>query len=695
MSHRRGREVAILVGALATALAVPIAAARHLDQRVRRGLEPTLSRALGTSVEVGSIEASLTGAIRLEDVSVGSVFSARAVEGSVGMASLLAGQLRADEVRIERPHLRIRVDDQGHSNVERIVRNAAAARARAAGEAGGASAAGKSERRPPRVVVSDGQLVLEIGNRGALRLADVQLHPQTDGVRVVVGATTVDVDAGDWSVRGQFDRAAGDLSLPAVTFDRVLAVGGHLTVRPSRGAKTELSDVVFARRAGNGSEYRLTARVDRAGPDARLTAIAPTEGDAAESLVVSGQNMPLSSLAPLFPASFELDRTLATGRAALSSHGERGYSVQLLADIQEMTIDDRRLAQVPVVWSGRAELSAEIRNRGVDREINLSRLEVTSGDLRAEVSAQFRWPRGASFPAQGEVRASIPRTSCMDALTSLPTPLRDRLSGIAARGQASAAVRIDFDADDLDATRLDLDVDVRNCRITREASHADPRSLTSPFEHTFPNGETRRIGLGVGDYAPLRSLPGYVDGAFVAAEDARFFAHSGFDARQIERSLAVNLQQRAIVRGGSTISQQLVKNVFLVHDRSLARKLQEAILTWRLEQHLSKRMILERYLNIIELGDGVYGIPAAARYWFAKTPRELNVAEAAFLAALTPSPRTTSTRIRDAGGLDRETKQKVRTVLRHMRRAGVIDENAYRRARDAEVVLRTPLLAGL
>ena len=107
-----------------------------------------------------------------------------------------------------------------------------------------------------------------------------------------------------------------------------------------------------------------------------------------------------------------------------------------------------------------------------------------------------------------------------------------------------------------------------------------------------------------------------------------------------------------------------------------------------------KRLILERYLNIIELGRGVYGLPAAARYWFDKSPQQLSVAEAAFLAALTPAPRSTSARIRAAGRVDSATRQRVRTVLRHMRRAGVIDTAGYRRARDSEIALHTPLLAG-
>jgi len=688
MSQPPSRDLPILVAALAVSLAVPMAAAYHLEGRVRRGLEPALSDGLGAAVSVGSIEAGLTGAVRLERVAVGNAFYAESIEGSVSLSSLLAGSLRADEVRIERPRVRVHIDEHGHSNLERIARNASAARSRARPDA---STPARERRRPPRIVVSDGDLTVEVGSRGALHLSDVEIHPQTDGVRVVVGATAIDLDAGDWAVDGRFTRAAGDLLLPDVSFDRVLAVGGRLTIRPTRGSPTELSEAILARRAGSGPDLSLTAHVDRPGGRSRFTAVLPT--GTAPALVVTGEDMPLAALAPLVPGSVKLQRSLASGRIAITHSAPGTLGLEVDADVRDVTVDDPRVANLPVEWSGHTALRASVRGRDAEREIELTQLEVTVGDLRADITGRLRWPRGESLPRQGELRAALPRTDCMKALTSLPTPLRDRLAGLSARGQLSASAGLEFDIDDPDATHLDVDVDVADCRVLSEASHADPRALMNPFEHTFPNGEKRTVGYGAGEYATLKSLPAYLDGAFVAAEDARFFDHHGFDARQIESSLAIDLQQRAIVRGGSTISQQLVKNVFLVHDRSLSRKLQEAILTWRLEAHLGKRLILERYLNIIELGDGIYGLSEAARYWFGKPPSELGVGEAAFLAALTPAPRSISARIRRAGGIDPETQQRVRVVLRHMRHDGVIDETTYRRARNTEIQLHTPLLA--
>jgi penicillin-binding protein 1A len=188
-------------------------------------------------------------------------------------------------------------------------------------------------------------------------------------------------------------------------------------------------------------------------------------------------------------------------------------------------------------------------------------------------------------------------------------------------------------------------------------------------------------------------MPNHLVGAFTSGEDARFFEHHGFDRTQIERSLGVNVQAGTFVRGGSTISQQLVKNVFLSPRRTLARKLQEAVLTWRLETHLSKRLIIERYLNIIELGEGVFGVEAAAQHWFGKPARRLGVAESAFLAALTPAPKTISRRVRAHGGVDPATRKRIEIILRSMRRNRVISAESARRATEQPLRLRVPKLA--
>lgn len=124
----------------------------------------------------------------------------------------------------------------------------------------------------------------------------------------------------------------------------------------------------------------------------------------------------------------------------------------------------------------------------------------------------------------------------------------------------------------------------------------------------------------------------------VLSEDAKFYAHEGFDVEEIENSLKKNLSQGKVKRGGSTITQQLAKNVFLDRERSVTRKLFEVPWTMQIERDLSKKQILELYLNVIEWGPGIYGAEAASRHFFDKSAAEIDAREALYLAMIVPNP---------------------------------------------------------
>ncbi len=140
-------------------------------------------------------------------------------------------------------------------------------------------------------------------------------------------------------------------------------------------------------------------------------------------------------------------------------------------------------------------------------------------------------------------------------------------------------------------------------------------------------------------WVPLSRISPSLRQAVVAAEDASFFTHEGFDWEGIKDAALYDLEKGELKRGGSTITQQLAKNLYLSPERSLFRKAHEALITRALEQHLSKERILELYLNVAEWGHGVYGAEAAARHHFKKPAKELTAEEAAWLAAILPSPR--------------------------------------------------------
>ncbi|MHC1699786.1 MAG: monofunctional biosynthetic peptidoglycan transglycosylase [Humidesulfovibrio sp.] len=154
-------------------------------------------------------------------------------------------------------------------------------------------------------------------------------------------------------------------------------------------------------------------------------------------------------------------------------------------------------------------------------------------------------------------------------------------------------------------------------------------------EQWAEKGQKKRITkrwVPIGQVAPAMLK------AVLIGEDDKFYQHEGFDFEALEQALEKNMKAGRFKAGASTISQQLTKNLFLSPEKSLTRKFKEAILTWRLERALTKRRILELYLNVAEWGDGVFGIEAAARHYFKKPASALSGMEAARLAAVLPNP---------------------------------------------------------
>ena len=143
-------------------------------------------------------------------------------------------------------------------------------------------------------------------------------------------------------------------------------------------------------------------------------------------------------------------------------------------------------------------------------------------------------------------------------------------------------------------------------------------------------------------WVPLSHVSPYVVKAVIIAEDDKFWSHEGFDFEAMKKALAKDIKKRSFKAGGSTISQQLAKNLYLTPSRNPLRKIKEAILTWRIENNLSKRRILELYLNFAEWGEGIFGIGVAAHRYYGKPASELGPMEAAKLVTVLPNPRRLS-----------------------------------------------------
>jgi len=177
-------------------------------------------------------------------------------------------------------------------------------------------------------------------------------------------------------------------------------------------------------------------------------------------------------------------------------------------------------------------------------------------------------------------------------------------------------------------------------------------------------------------WVPYSTISPLLRRAVLIAEDDAFYAHGGLDWHEIGESARRNWQKRRIVRGGSTITQQLARNLFLGNERTLTRKLREVLLARRLEATLSKRRIFELYLNTIEWGDGIFGAEAAARHWFGVGASELDARQAALLASIIINPRRYSPL-----EPSRRIERRMKTILGRMARRGFITEDELRAAR--------------
>lgn len=180
-------------------------------------------------------------------------------------------------------------------------------------------------------------------------------------------------------------------------------------------------------------------------------------------------------------------------------------------------------------------------------------------------------------------------------------------------------------------------------------------------------------------YVRLRDISRNLKGAVIVSEDGGFYGHQGVDWFEMRESFEKNLEKGAFARGGSTITQQLAKNVYLSQEKSLLRKAREIIIALQIEDLLSKDEILEKYLNVVEFGPNLYGAKAASEFYFKKSPSDLSAAEGAFLAFLLPSPDRYSKSYRQ-GKLSPFARSQMKKILSRMAHYNKISEEEYSQA---------------
>ncbi len=229
------------------------------------------------------------------------------------------------------------------------------------------------------------------------------------------------------------------------------------------------------------------------------------------------------------------------------------------------------------------------------------------------------------------------------AISAIPVSLRPNLPDIRLSGSMTGMFSMHLDTGDPDSLDYRFTGHIDPLKILNLGQEINIDGLKSPFRHNVRTETGKGISIMLSpdnpDFIPYRNIPRSLIRAVMAAEDGSFFSHRGFSEKHIRGSLIENMKAGRVVRGASTISMQLAKNLYLSPERTLSRKLEEALITVALEQNLDKKRIMEIYLNIIEWGNGIYGIGPAAQYYFGKRPEELKPVESAFLASIIASPR--------------------------------------------------------
>ncbi len=453
---------------------------------------------------------------------------------------------------------------------------------------------------------------------------------------------------------------------------------GKVETLTAEGRKPALQNVmVHVRRANSSSAWKLEG-LGRTGSDAKLDwnlRLWP-----ARRAVIGQLRFEEVSLATILPVLPDLpwhkpEQAKLAGHLKVDVKGVNQLVFEGELSLKNAGLASRRIATEPVT-----SLEGRFVGEGIlwpqRRRLELANGYFQVGQVRAPLTGAAEM--GADH-YQLRLDALIPHTSCAAVIEAIPDSLLGEFHGFQAEGAFQARLTTRIDSRALDETELDIQVS-ESCEFLRVPREADVRQYQRPFVHSIvePDGELVEFTTGPDSEAwtPLGAISSNFTKAVLTHEDGGFYGHHGFYPKAIRDALVYNLKAGRYAKGASTISMQLVKNLFLHREKTLARKAQESVLTWWVEKALSKQEILELYLNIIEYGPGVYGIRQAARYYFASTPSALTPAQSVFLATMLPNPKKYSVYLR-RGGLSETWMNRITRILNVMHGRGHLSDGEF------------------
>jgi hypothetical protein len=276
----------------------------------------------------------------------------------------------------------------------------------------------------------------------------------------------------------------------------------------------------------------------------------------------------------------------------------------------------------------------------------------------------------------------MPKSNSQDFFESLPGGMFKTLEGIKTSGQLSYHLDFKINKTEPDSLTFESELKKYDFRILKYGGEYFPKMngsfLYTPY-NVYGAGRTFAVGVENPNYTPIALISEKLKNAVLTSEDGAFYGHRGFNEDAFRESIATNVKAGRFLRGGSTISMQLVKNVFLSRNKTVSRKIEEALIVWLIENNyiVSKDRMFEVYLNVIEWGPNVYGINEAAHFYFGKNAMDLDLAESIYLASIIPHPKYFKYSFDSLGNLKPFIEGYYRLIANHLLKKGKIMQSEF------------------
>jgi len=717
---------------LSAAIALFVVYPRVGAWMIRSKVGDRLAKRLGREVRFGAIDVGL-GHAAMRNVAVRGPLDGDTplvhvdrIEVEFDAWRSLVGAIEPGPARLDGVLITIHRAADGQDNLQDVIERLRAK------DAGGGSGGGSLGLRPTSITVTRGKLLANDELTGATALvADADARWTPDGLVAHargVSATTLSAPRAS-AAKIDVEKVTG--STPIVAIDggeialwtglALTGIAGRVVANPRRAGEY-LIDLAGGYGGVPGQLWTakgeldpaaLTAAVDLEAAKFQLERLAPilehsAVVDYAETTVDTKLHLAVDRVGAKFSGGFHLTG-LNVGHPLIAEKEvhDLDLSVQIAGSFDraarklELTQGDFVVRNLPfsitgVVAAPLRSVVADARPAGPAPAVPAAQIAARSPGGRA-IDKPASDKSGTDKPGEPRVgphglqlvklRLVIPSIDCQRALKAIPGEMAPYMVGYKMRGKFDTDIHVDIDWSDLDATQLDGHIGIKGCKVLEEPE-GSPKRLEEEFEHSVEVEQGEWVSFDVGpsndEFVPLDQISPYLIKSIMSTEDSAFYQHHGFITSEFRTALINNLKAGKFVQGASSITMQMVKNVLLYREKTLARKLQELFLTWHVENTLTKDRILEIYLNVIEYGPGLYGIGPAAYHFFGKKAKDLTPVEAAFFSTILPSPKERYKQY-CAGTLTKWTTGKIERILQIMLKRDRLTQSEY------DAAIATPL----